>query len=659
MKTLISFRSLLATLVCLPLITAAALAADDWKPVDPAHLALKAPVVEKDADAEAIFWEVYVDDADVDTVLSHYLRIKVFTERGVESQSKVEIPFLSKNRIRDIFGRTIKADGTIIELKKDAIFERMIINASGLKVKAKTFAMPGVEPGAIIEYRWKEVRTDQLANYVRLHFQRSIPVQHVKYYLKPYASANAGMRAMTFNGKNANFVKEKNGFYSTEMTNMPAFREEPRMPPEDQVRTWMLVYYSSDSNPTPEKYWKDLGRQLYEVLKPEMKINDEVRRAATEIVGDASSPEQKLERIFHYCRTKIKNIYHQSSGLTDEERKKLKENKSPADTLKRGQGNSRDIDMLFAALATAAGFDARVAMLSDRSDIFFDPNFPSTYFLRSSDIAVRVGNEWRFFDPSSAYISYGMLRWQQEGLQALVTDPKDPVFVSTPVAPAEKSVIKRTAKLRLSEDGTLEGEVRIEYTGHAGVERKSDNDEDSPAEREETLREIVKRQMSTAELADIRVENVTDPVSPFVYAYRVRVPGYAQRTGKRLFLQPAFFQKGVGTLFPTSARKYSVYFRYPWSEEDTVSIELPAGFALDNAETPAPFGAGSVSQYEVRIGVSKDNRTLHYKRAFSFGGTGTILFPLQTYPQLKQLFDVLHERDNHTITLKQEATASK
>jgi hypothetical protein len=46
--------------------------------------------------------------------------------------------------------------------------------------------------------------------------------------------------------------------------------------------------------------------------------------------------------------------------------------------------------------------------------------------------------------------------------------------------------------------------------------------------------------MSTAELSDIRIENVTDPVKPFVYAYHVRVPGYAQRTGKRLFLQPAF-----------------------------------------------------------------------------------------------------------------------
>ena len=56
---------------------------------------------------------------------------------------------------------------------------------------------------------------------------------------------------------------------------------------------------------------------------------------------------------------------------------------------------------------------------------------------------------------------------------------------------------------------------------------------------------MIKAQMSTAELSDIRIENVTDPVKPFIYAFHVKVPGYAQRTGKRLFLQPAFFQRGL------------------------------------------------------------------------------------------------------------------
>ena len=81
--------SLALALVCLlmtPISTTAKPGDNDWKPVDPAHLALPAPVVEKDADAEAIFWEVRVDDApEGDLIFTHYVRIKIFTERGCAS----------------------------------------------------------------------------------------------------------------------------------------------------------------------------------------------------------------------------------------------------------------------------------------------------------------------------------------------------------------------------------------------------------------------------------------------------------------------------------------------------------------------------------------------------------------------------------------------
>ena len=119
----------------------------DWKPVDPAHLALKQPVVERDADAEAIFWEVKADDGgEQDFVLAHYIRVKIFTERGRESQSTVELPYWSGTSIKDVAARTIKPSGEIAELKKSDVFDKTLVKAGGLKIKAKTFALPGVEP---------------------------------------------------------------------------------------------------------------------------------------------------------------------------------------------------------------------------------------------------------------------------------------------------------------------------------------------------------------------------------------------------------------------------------------------------------------------------------------------------------------------------------
>jgi len=80
----------------------------------------------------------------------------------------------------------------------------------------------------------------------------------------------------------------------------------------------------------------------------------------------------------------------------------------------------------------------------------------------------------------------------------------------------------------------LEGDVHIEYTGHLGAaERNTMTTIRRP--REETLRDLVKGQMSTAELSGIHIENVTDPLKPFMYQYHVRIPGYAQRTGTASF----------------------------------------------------------------------------------------------------------------------------
>ena len=127
--------------------------ADDWKPVDPAILRMKQPLVEKDADAEAIFWEIKIHDQwdgyEFTTFYTHYLRIKVFTEHGKERLSTVDLPYFGKNAIDNISGRTIRPDESIVLLKKDAVFDRAIVRAIGLKVKAKSFAMPAVEPPSL------------------------------------------------------------------------------------------------------------------------------------------------------------------------------------------------------------------------------------------------------------------------------------------------------------------------------------------------------------------------------------------------------------------------------------------------------------------------------------------------------------------------------
>jgi hypothetical protein len=628
---------------------------EEWRPVDPADLALKTAVVEPNADAEAIFWDIRIDDGgENDLVLNHYVRIKIFTERGRDQYSKIDIPYLSGIKIKDVAARTIKPDGSIVELLKDDIIEKTVVKVSGLKLRTKTFAFPGVEPGAIVEYKWKEVRSDSSADNMRLQFQRDIPVQAVTYRIKPAKDMSWDVRP--FNMDRFDFQREKNGFDVTTVNRMPAFREEPMMPPEDSVRSWALVRYHGFFSVLSSYSFQAM--QTYYVLQPYMKIDNDIKKKATEIVEGAMTVDEKVLKIFDFCRTNIRNIDDKNAGFTEEDLEKLKENKKPSDTLKRGVGSGSDMNLLFAALVNALGYEARAVLLPDREQRFFDRNVIVPRALRASAIAVRSGETWKFFDLGSKYVTPPMLPWQEEGVDGLLADSK-PEWLRTPMSPPDKSKEKRTATFTLDENGTLEGDVSIEYTGHLGVERKKLNDDDSPVQREENLKEAVKGRMSSAELTNIVVENAADPVKPFVYKYHVRVPGYAQRTGKRIFFQPGYFHKGIEALFSSGTRRYPIYFHFPWSEEDRITITLPKGYALDNADRPAPINVQEICKHEINMGVTKDQTQLIYQRNFLFGGKDAILFPVTTYDHIKRLFDEISRADNHMITLKQAVPSNE
>src|SRR5262245_44980172 len=85
----------------------------DWPPLPPEHKALTQPKVERDADAEALLWEVKVDDQLEDegvlSIRDHYLRVKVFTQKGAQDWSKHEIDYPNRGvSVQDIAARTLR-----------------------------------------------------------------------------------------------------------------------------------------------------------------------------------------------------------------------------------------------------------------------------------------------------------------------------------------------------------------------------------------------------------------------------------------------------------------------------------------------------------------------------------------------------------------------
>ncbi len=311
--------------------------------------------------------------------------------------------------------------------------------------------------------------------------------------------------------------------------------------------------------------------------------------------------------------------------------------------------------MLFGALASSLEMEVRVAFAGDRSKMFFNPRMLDENFIHPAAIAVKVGEIYKFFNPGSQFAPYGMLPWHEEATWAMLISTKDYIWQSTPLTSHTETLSRRTGKFKLLEDGTLEGSVTMEHTGQTALTYRLEKYDDSANKREEALKDEVKSRISTADVSNVTIENVTESSKPLIQKYSVRIPNYAQKTGKRLFLQPGFFEFGTNPVFSGAARQYDIFFRYPWSEHDSVEFTLPAGFELDSADSPVPLrDPANIGSLSINIGMDKAAGYMNYERKYHFGGGGNTLFDAASYSALKGLFDKFHKADSHTITLKQK-----
>jgi len=637
-----------------------------WLPVTDAQRNLKSASVEKDAGAEVLIWRVHVVDEllgnnrDLQRVFYHYVRVKVFDEKGKEDTSTIDLTYREPGGILDVSGRTIKSDGTVLELDKKSIYRREVERAGRAREKAVSFAMPGVEPGTIIEYRWKQTENDNRFRYIRLHFQRDFPVQQVTYFVKPLSSDITGgqqMYLMKFNCEPTPIKVENDGFNSTTVTNIPAGRHEPYAPSDPNVEPWALLYYSENARREPEKFWNSEGKKVYNEMKGSLKASDEVKAAVGEVVAGAGGDEARVTALAAYVQKHIRNLF--DSQVTMAEREKFFEKmpkereRTAAEIFKAGIAMPSEMNVAFAALATQAGLEVRPALIGSRGEVAFAPQLTDRYFLDDKAIAVKLGSAWKIVDVSHKHLMPGMLPWDEEGMAVLVSDPKTPVFIQAPMSPPEASVEKIDAHLKLSDLGALSGSVEESFTGHRAEDLRGEIEGKTPAQREEWLHDRIVRMFPDAEVTGIELKNADDPTQPLAAKYRLEAPHYAQVTGKRILFQPSAFRRGVVSPFTASERHFPIHFPYAWKEVDEVWIALPEGFVLDNADNPGGLDFGEIGSYKLKMEVTKSAEPeFHLFREFAFGNKGILFIDAKNYAVLKRVFGVVQTQDSHTISLK-------
>lgn len=636
-----------------------------WDPVDPAALVATESTAFPGADVEILLSTHLMEESvpermrfsatslgEESLFTENFVRAKVYTAKGVEDLGRFPIEFHSDRKVTETMARVVKPDGTVRELKKSDIFESVLKKTKDKGERRQiTFVFPGLEPGDVVEYRWTEKLGTEL--WLETFFcQETLPMREYHFIVgKMKARGSVGWMNC---GKVE--TSDKDGGFEVKLYNIPAFEEEENMPPQLEVRGWLFVAKTFPLFPTDKAIWKELSLEWGDEFNMAAKPSGPIKKKAGELAAGAATDEEKLRRLYDFCQGEIFNTTYRTTvelqaGI---DKHKDEDAQSPAKTLERGRGRWDEINLLFAALARGLGYEARLSCNASRSlllNVMIPRGWAFVHGTRS--VAVKQGGAWRVFNPGCYYLPFGMLRWGDEGVAALLCDTKKVEYEVTGTASAANNEARRKGRFALDGEGTLEGEVEEVFAGQQGVVKKSDTWSMTLDEVNKELQGEVAKRLPNAEVSEIAWTNLENRELPVSVKYHVRVPGYAEQAGKRLVFGPSFFEAGTAVVFAAAERKFPICFAYPWSEHDDIEVVLPEGYTLDRPSAPAPVGElGGAFGATYKLQYNAKTRAFGYQREFALGANGAISFRQESYPAVKSLFELLHQSDTHSIVIK-------
>ncbi|MFZ0879655.1 MAG: DUF3857 domain-containing protein [Candidatus Acidiferrales bacterium] len=646
--------AVLTLLVALLLLPGRSPAKDEWQPISPADLALKDNPAAPGAHGMILYRESVTNAADA--YETEYERIKIFTEEG-KSLGDVEIDYDSKaSKIEDIRARTIRTDGSVLNFDGQ-IFDKEVVKASGLKVLAKTFSLPEVEPGCIIEYKYREQHNTDYYWSIEWPVQSNLFTREARFAIKPDTRPRAPAlywRKYMIPGT-AKPEMQKDGTLAMEIQNLPGIEEEDLMPPESAIPARVSFFYRDQDDPqneTPEQFWKRIGKKMSDSEERFIDKKGALQGVVSQTIGAGDSPEVKLQKLYARVQQIPNTGYEVQKTAKEEKREKQKENNNVEDVLKHDSANGHQLNELMVGLARAAGFDSAMIFVAPRSHNSFYYELEDSRQLSADLVWVRLNNTDVFLDPASKYYPYGELPWYETGVNGLKPTKQGADTISVPLSKPADAIRERHADVHLDPDGTLSGTVSVNFLGEWGCMEREYFWQDDDIARKKELTDDVKSWLPGGTFEITEMSGWSDSSQPLHIAGTVRIPGFATQAGHRALVPVTFFRATEPPSFTHETRVNPIYFHYPYTERDSLEIHFPDGLKVETVPAAAKAAPGAGFLYDVS--ATQDGTGVKMERHLVIGG---ILFSVDTDPALRRFFNTVKTGDDAQIVLQPAQTS--
>ena len=647
----------------------------DWPPISPEDLSMTG--IKEQPGAPAVCLQREEIDDDMNNVHSVYQRIKILADAGRE-YANVEIPYSHRGfSIAGISGRTVHADGSVVTFEGKP-FDKTVEKNGGIRINVKSFTLPDVQVGSIIDYRFSlryedhmllppewEVQTEL---FQRKAYFKFIPFQnHGSMYIQiAHGRTATGLAWSSFlaNGLQpqrhqlpvSTFATSHDvGFWvDLNMNDIPAFVIEPFMPPINMLKQRVYFYYQENTN--MEDYWKAEGKFWNKEVEEFVGKNHGIDEALGKIVAPSDTPEQKVRKIYAFVGSLENQDYIPERSRQEEKVLDLKVIKGADTVLQNHSGTHDELNRLFVSMVRAAGIPASLIRVPDRNRDIFLKQFLSTHQFDAEIAIVQLDGKDVFLDPGTKYCPYGIMDWRYTGVEGLRQSAKGADIGRTPPPGYTQAVTTRLARISLDDHGVATGTVSLMFKGSVAMQRRQEGGKTDAEGRKKLLEDELRAILpGNSEISLTNSPDWDNVETPLIAQFHVSSP-FAVSAGKRLMLQQQFFQVNEKPRFPSADRKNAIYFHVPWQEADEVHITIPSGMEVESL-APDDTIKLQYALYKVQHKLEAPDKIFSRRDMIM----GEEVFAATEYKDLKSFFDKVKADDDQPalVRLSQNVAIAK
>jgi transglutaminase-like putative cysteine protease len=530
------------------------------------------------------------------TTESYHRQIVVVDAAKMQDYADVSLAFGPSSRIGELKAHTITSDGSVFETKKDQVFEKSLVPGFMLYSdrKAKVFAMTGFCDHCVLDVSYV-IRDEGPYLTDEFEFAGALPVRLSRY---SYALAPAVIRAgLGVFYKCYNLVAApKEEAYETpngtiiqwtwQVEDMEAFPSEDWMPPRETIVPRILL--GTGERGQKEADWDAFAKWYRRVISKADVPCSEVRDLAQSVAIPAQSEREKVQSIANKvgADTRYVSVVLSDGGWMPHEPRSVIQNK---------YGDCKDMALLTIAMLRELGIKAYPALLRTKMGGEVDRDLLVPRF---DHMIVRVeGSDTTYWvDPTAGPCPLGYLPYADRGVDAFVITDKGSSWIRTPDVVPFPTRRAMTTMIMLSAEGNIMGNSRLRYEGDFAMRTMRSLGEKT---KDDTQREVegeFRRYLSGVVLEGCEVVATKASPPAVVLLALYQKPSAAVRIEDKMALKLDFVSPptlDLADIGATAQRKCPIWFPYPWTECDTICVDVPTGWEVERL----PVGSEQRGEY--------------------------------------------------------------